>query len=222
MYDVRVSPPRPAAVRSRIAVEGRPSTDGGCAGCAQLVPLRALRRAGVAVQGCLGCDPDAEAGPRPAQGRWAAVTGPARVLDGGARALLDAASAAGAAFVLVTDDDPARARSLEVLLAAAGAHVHRAGAGDHAAWEALVAHALAAPAATVLLSVEPCARGAPAARPALVATSRCNRCGACLSLGCPALSDPGEEAMWVDPGVCTGCGLCAPLCRGRALAVGEG
>jgi indolepyruvate ferredoxin oxidoreductase alpha subunit len=51
----------------------------------------------------------------------------------------------------------------------------------------------------------------------VVAAARCNRCGACLALACPAISDPGGEAMAVDPAVCTGCGLCAPLCRSRAI-----
>ena len=50
-----------------------------------------------------------------------------------------------------------------------------------------------------------------------IATSRCNRCGACLRLGCPAISDVGGVALVVDAGACTGCGACAPVCRARAI-----
>jgi indolepyruvate ferredoxin oxidoreductase alpha subunit len=50
-----------------------------------------------------------------------------------------------------------------------------------------------------------------------IAASRCNRCGACLRLGCPAISDVGGEALVVDGDECTGCGACAPVCRARAI-----
>lgn len=62
-----------------------------------------------------------------------------------------------------------------------------------------------------------CAAGANAARPLAIAASRCNRCGACLRLGCGAISDAGGEALVIDPEACAGGGLCAPLCRARAI-----
>jgi TPP-dependent indolepyruvate ferredoxin oxidoreductase alpha subunit len=61
------------------------------------------------------------------------------------------------------------------------------------------------------------ARRAARRAPLLIAARRCNRCGHCLALGCPAISDLGGEALEVDPAACTGCGLCAPLCRSRAI-----
>ena len=57
-------------------------------------------------------------------------------------------------------------------------------------------------------------RGLP---PLAITPSRCNRCGACLRLGCPAISDLGGEALVVDAGACNGCGACAPVCRARAI-----
>jgi indolepyruvate ferredoxin oxidoreductase alpha subunit len=45
---------------------------------------------------------------------------------------------------------------------------------------------------------------------------RCNRCGACLRLGCPALSDDLESVV-VSASACAGCGLCAQVCRPRAI-----
>ncbi len=58
---------------------------------------------------------------------------------------------------------------------------------------------------------------APRRLPLAIAESRCNRCGGCFTLGCPAISDPGGEALVIDEASCTGCGLCAPLCRARAI-----
>jgi indolepyruvate ferredoxin oxidoreductase alpha subunit len=58
-------------------------------------------------------------------------------------------------------------------------------------------------------------RGLP---PFAIAPSRCNRCGACLRLGCPAILDAGGEALLVDGSACTGCSACASACRARALA----
>lgn len=63
-----------------------------------------------------------------------------------------------------------------------------------------------------------CAAGADRAPPLAIAPSRCNRCGACLRLGCGAISDVGGEALVIDPEACAGGGLCAPLCRARAIA----
>jgi NAD-dependent dihydropyrimidine dehydrogenase PreA subunit len=64
----------------------------------------------------------------------------------------------------------------------------------------------------------PACAGVDGAAPLAIAPSRCNRCGACLRLGCGAISDPGGEALVIDASACAGGGLCAPLCRGRAIA----
>jgi indolepyruvate ferredoxin oxidoreductase alpha subunit len=57
-----------------------------------------------------------------------------------------------------------------------------------------------------------------AATPSLaIAAERCNRCGACLRLGCGAISDVGAEALVIDATLCAGGGLCAPACRARAI-----
>jgi Pyruvate/2-oxoacid:ferredoxin oxidoreductase delta subunit len=209
--------PRPVA---RAAALGRPATDPGCAGCAHLVTLRALRRAGVEVQGGIGCEEEAGRAFVPAYGRWAAVTGVARLLREGAPALLAGASRAGAGLVMVADRiAPVRPLRIEEELSRAGARHAWMDLGDASAAEALVREALDEP-GRVLVALARCVRGAPRAAPLAVDPSLCNRCGSCLTLACPALSD-GGEATRVDPDACTGCGRCAPLCRSRAL-VGPG
>jgi NAD-dependent dihydropyrimidine dehydrogenase PreA subunit len=207
--------PRPTA---RAAAQGRPATDPGCAGCAHLVTLRALRRAGVEVQGGIGCEEGAGRAFLPAHGRWGAVTGVARLLREGAPALLAEAGRAGAGLVIVADRvAPVRSLRIEEELARAGARLSWMDLDDVAAAEALVREALDEP-GRVLVALARCVRGASRATPLAVDASRCNRCGSCLTLACPALSD-GGEATAVDPAACTGCGRCAPLCRSRALRI---
>lgn len=200
----------------RAAARGRPATDPGCAGCAHLVTLRALRRAGVEVQGGIGCEQGAGRAFVPAYGRWGAVTGVVRLLREGAPALLAEAGRAGAGLVLIADRvAPVRSLRVEEELARGGARHAWMDLDDAAAAEALVRETLDEP-GRVLVALARCVRGAPRAAPLVVDASRCNRCGSCLALACPALSD-GGEATRVDPAACTGCGRCAPLCRSRAL-----
>lgn len=76
---------------------------------------------------------------------------------------------------------------------------------------------LARPEFSVVIARSPCARLRTDVRaPSRVLPSRCNRCGACLRLGCPAISDGGEN-MVIDAGTCTGCGLCGQVCRPNAI-----
>ncbi len=57
--------------------------------------------------------------------------------------------------------------------------------------------------------------GAPA--PLAIVPERCNRCGACLRLGCEAISDLGGEALVIDAALCSGGGLCVSACRAQAI-----
>jgi ferredoxin len=197
-----------------------PASDPSCAGCAQLGTLRALRRAGLDFQGGLGCDLASGSTFAPAPGRWAAVTGAQRLLRQGAPDLLAEVASAEARLLVVADRlAPERASSLGRRLAAAGARVLCLDPGDLAGTESVVRAAAEAPARQplALLALAPCARGAPRFAPLAVEPALCNRCAACLSLGCPALSYQDGESVELDPVVCTGCGRCAVLCRSRAL-----
>jgi NAD-dependent dihydropyrimidine dehydrogenase PreA subunit len=202
------------APRARAAATGRPTVDPGCAGCAQLGLLRALRRAGLRVHGGLGCEgAAAEAEP----GHHAVVAGAREVLAEGPSGLLAAGRREGARLVVVADRlAHGRLASLEARLSRGGISPLRLVPEDLAATEAAVRAARDVP-GSVLLSLSPCVRGRRRAAPLRVDPTRCNRCGACLSLACPALHDPGGEAVAVDAATCTGCGLCLPLCRSGAL-----
>jgi indolepyruvate ferredoxin oxidoreductase alpha subunit len=57
---------------------------------------------------------------------------------------------------------------------------------------------------------------------------RCNGCGLCFEVGCPAIvkSDlldekTGRATAWIDPLLCTGCEICAQVCARKAILFRE-
>jgi indolepyruvate ferredoxin oxidoreductase alpha subunit len=51
-----------------------------------------------------------------------------------------------------------------------------------------------------------------------VDTDKCNGCGTCLQLGCPALGvGPDGEKSEIDQILCNSCGLCAQVCNRKAI-----
>jgi len=50
----------------------------------------------------------------------------------------------------------------------------------------------------------------------------CGNCRSCVDLfGCPGLTIRGEKAV-IEPGLCTGCGVCAQLCANGAIRLEDG
>jgi len=193
--------PHPAPLR-RGRADHRPQRDPACAGCPLLGLLRTLRRAGVATGGRLSCEPPA--GP-------ILLPGPLPVLS-------DAARGEGRLLVLAGPDEP----DLATLPGwqAGVAEVVRVAPDALAEVEAAVQGAFSRRGTTVLVAVATCQLRVARATPFAIDPARCNRCGTCLSLGCPAIEDVGGEAMVIDPAVCVGCSRCAPMCRGTAISRG--
>jgi hypothetical protein len=173
--------------RSRPITPHRPERDPACAGCPQLGLLRGLRRCGVDAAGRLGCEP----------GEGLLL---AEVTRGEARVR-----------VLAGPIEPAPG------LLPPGLPPVRLDPGDLAAVEQALWRALTRPGDTLFLAITPCVLEAARQAPLAIAEARCNRCGGCLTLGCPSISDPGGEAMVIDVATCTGCGICQPICRARAI-----
>jgi indolepyruvate ferredoxin oxidoreductase alpha subunit len=49
---------------------------------------------------------------------------------------------------------------------------------------------------------------------------QCDRCGACIRLGCPAITQVGEgeeKEFFIDEFLCQGCGLCERVCKFEAI-----
>ena len=56
-----------------------------------------------------------------------------------------------------------------------------------------------------------------------VVTGACKACGACVSIGCPALAkNPADGTASIDPDQCIGCGQCAHYCTFNAIEKREG
>ena len=95
-------------------------------------------------------------------------------------------------------------------------------ATDHKALDAAIKAEAKAPGLGVLIALAPCVlMTREQAGEVVVDEERCNLCGVCVDLGCPALA-PGDDAMSVLE-TCTGCGLCVEVCRrgGLSLACAE-
>jgi indolepyruvate ferredoxin oxidoreductase alpha subunit len=57
---------------------------------------------------------------------------------------------------------------------------------------------------------------------------RCNGCGLCFEVGCPAIvkseqldEKTGRAKAWIDPLLCTGCEICAQVCARKAILFRE-
>ena len=61
-----------------------------------------------------------------------------------------------------------------------------------------------------------------------VIADRCNGCGLCFEVGCPAIfksdrldAKTGRAKAWIDPLLCTGCEICAQVCARKAILFRE-
>nr|MDD6335987.1 indolepyruvate ferredoxin oxidoreductase subunit alpha [bacterium] len=77
--------------------------------------------------------------------------------------------------------------------------------------------AVAVDGVSVVIAKEPCIMLTKARKPSFESDGqKCKNCGMCLKIGCPAI-EKREKGVWINPALCTGCGLCAKLCRFGAL-----
>ncbi len=54
-----------------------------------------------------------------------------------------------------------------------------------------------------------------------VDAARCNGCGLCLNVGCPAIIKVSDKQVTIDPLLCTGCAICQQTCFRGAIKVPE-
>jgi indolepyruvate ferredoxin oxidoreductase alpha subunit len=104
---------------------------------------------------------------------------------------------------------------------AVGVRVREVDTYDLRGLEKAIKQEMSAKGPSVLISNQPCVlRQRPSKKPMVAINERCNGCGLCLKAGCIALAlDEGDGArsVEIDPLLCTGCGLCAQLCRAAAI-----
>lgn len=83
--------------------------------------------------------------------------------------------------------------------------------------------ATASPELSVLVFRRPCVLLERHAEPAFEVTADCTACGACITIGCPALAkDEKTGRASIDASMCIGCGQCAQYCaRGAVKSAAE-
>jgi indolepyruvate ferredoxin oxidoreductase alpha subunit len=77
---------------------------------------------------------------------------------------------------------------------------------------------------TVIIAKAPCAllKGQKPKGHFSIDTDACRSCGACLKIGCPAISRDPEGRIRIDSASCNGCGLCVEYCKFGAIKKVEG
>jgi len=73
---------------------------------------------------------------------------------------------------------------------------------------------------TVIIAKAPCAllKGQKFPDKCVCDTDKCRKCGACLKIGCPALTKAADGTVKIDETMCNGCGLCMSYCKFGAIS----
>jgi indolepyruvate ferredoxin oxidoreductase alpha subunit len=72
---------------------------------------------------------------------------------------------------------------------------------------------------TVIIAKAPCAllKGLKFPDKCVCDAEKCKKCGACLKIGCPALTKRADGTVKIDETMCNGCGLCMNYCKFGAI-----
>lgn len=71
---------------------------------------------------------------------------------------------------------------------------------------------------SVIITKSPCVLLDKSKKPLYVAyEDKCKKCGMCMKPGCPAMTKRENGTIRIDDTMCTGCGLCASLCKFDAI-----
>jgi indolepyruvate ferredoxin oxidoreductase alpha subunit len=115
--------------------------------------------------------------------------------------------------------DPCTKIDLETLCRAVGIRrVRVVDPYDLAQCDAAIKEETAADEPSVIISRRPCAllKYVKHKKPIIADPTKCVGCKACMKIGCPAISIVDKKAK-IDNTLCTGCGVCAQLCKLDAL-----
>ncbi len=90
---------------------------------------------------------------------------------------------------------------------------------DVAGLEATLKESVLGDTLTVIIAKAPCAllKGQKFPNRCAVNAEACKSCGACLRIGCPAITKGANGKPVVDAAMCNGCGLCKSMCKFNAI-----
>ena len=85
--------------------------------------------------------------------------------------------------------------------------------------EAVIKESVASDTLTVIITKSPCVllKGQKFPERCEVDPEKCKKCGACLRIGCPAMSKAEDGTVRIDKTMCNGCGLCKNYCKFGAI-----
>ena len=221
--------------QNRLTVLG----DIGCYTLGAVAPLGAMDTTicmGASISGLHGFN---KANGSESTGRTVAVIGDSTFMHSGVTGLINTAYNESHSTIIILDNsitgmtghqqnpttgfnlkgDPCAKIDLESLCRAIGINrVRVVDPYDLAACDAAVKEELAANEPSVIISRRPCAllKYVKHSGPIAAAPDKCVGCKSCMKIGWPAISIANGKAV-IDNTLCTGCGVCAQLCKFDAL-----
>ncbi len=90
---------------------------------------------------------------------------------------------------------------------------------DVAELERIVKESVASDTLTVIITKSPCVllKGQKFPNRCVVNPDACRKCGACMKIGCPAMTRGEDGKVRIDETMCNGCGLCQNYCKFNAI-----
>ena len=85
--------------------------------------------------------------------------------------------------------------------------------------EAVIKESVMGDELTVIIAKAPCAllKGQKFPNVCACDTEKCKKCGACMRIGCPAITKNEDGTVKIDDTMCNGCGLCQSYCKFGAI-----
>ena len=197
---------------------------------------------------CMGASISSLHGMEKAKGKeyiknWVAVIGDSTFLHTGVNSLMNMMYNHATGTVLILDNsttgmtghqdhaatgktlqgDPTYAIDIPALCRAIGVkNVVEVNARDIQAVEKAVKEEIAKDEVSVIITKTPCVLLDKSKKPLYQThTDKCKKCGMCMKPGCPAMTKNADGTVSIDDTMCTGCGLCASLCKFDAIELGQ-
>lgn len=193
---------------------------------------------------CMGASISSLHGMEKAKGKeyiknWVAVIGDSTFLHTGVNSLMNMMYNKATGTVIILDNsttgmtghqdhaatgktlqgDPTYAIDISALCRAIGVkNVVEVNARDIQAVERAVKEEIAKDEVSVIITKTPCVLLDKSKKPLYQThTDKCKKCSMCMKPGCPAMTKNADGTVSIDDTMCTGCGLCASLCKFDAI-----
>jgi len=194
---------------------------------------------------CMGASISALHGMEKGRGKdfiknWVAVIGDSTFLHTGVNSLINMAYNKSTGTVMILDNrttgmtghqehaatgktlkgEETNAIDLAELCRAVGVqNVIEINAFDVAGLQKVIKESVQSDELTVIITKAPCVllKGQKFSNVCRIDNDACKRCGACLKIGCPAITKQSDGSIRIDETMCNGCGLCTNYCKFNAI-----